>query len=105
MFEYLVQQIKPRRVQALHSIVKFVAMVFVLSVSIVLIERFKKFEDLSLLVHIFIVLFICALPAIYNTVISKEVMKTKLKRKVKKTLQRWNVKNSQRNGVVAEAIV
>ena len=76
LFEYLVEGIRPRRVQALHTIIKLVAMILVLSVSIILIERFKKFEELSLLVHIFITVFICALPFINKFLIVRDDMKT-----------------------------
>ena len=44
LFEYLVEKICPRRVQILHTLIKLVSMIFVLSVSIILMERFKKFE-------------------------------------------------------------
>ena len=101
MFEYLVEQIRPRRVQALHSVIKFVSVVFVLSVSIVLMERFRNFEDLSLFVHIFVILFICALPTIYHFAISKKEIKTKLRKKVKKAIFQWTEKKKQRNGIVA----
>ena len=89
LFEYLVEKIRPRRVQALHTIIKLVAMIFVLSVSIILMERFKKFEELSLLVHIFITVFICALPFIFNFLVVRDDMKTRVRHKVKKYLRKW----------------
>ena len=104
LFEYLVEQIRPRRVQALHTVIKFVSIVFILSVSIVLMDRLKKFEDLSLLIHVFITIFICALPIIYNLVISKENQKKKIKRKVNKHFKTWIDKTakSHQTGTIAQ---
>ena len=89
MFEFLVDHIRPRRVHIFHTVIRLVFMIFILTISIVLMERFEKFEDISLLVHIFITLFICALPTIYNSLISKEQKKQKLTRKIKKCLRSW----------------
>ena len=89
LFEHLIENIFPRRIQALHTVIKLVSLVFMLSISIILLGRFKKYEDLSLLVHIFITVFICALPAIYNSLVSKERNKMKLKKKIYKQIQNW----------------
>ena len=89
MFEFLVEHIRPRRVHILYTVIRVVIMVFILSISIVLMERFKKFEDISLLVHVFVTLFICAIPSIYHSMVSKESMKQKLTRKIKKHLRGW----------------
>ena len=89
MFEFLVEHIRPRRVRIFHTAIRCVIMVFILSISIVLMERFEKFDDISLLVHVFITLFICAIPYIYKSMISKENTKQKLTRKLKKHLRGW----------------
>ena len=89
LFEHLIENIFPRRIQALHTVIKLVSLVFMLSISIILLGRFKRYEDLSLLVHIFITVFICALPAIYNSLVSKERNKMKLKKKIYKQIQKW----------------
>ena len=89
MFEFLVDHIRPRRVHIFHTAMHFVIIVFILSISIVLMERFEKFEDISLLVHVFITLFICAVPNIYNSIFSKDKMKQKLTRKIKNHLRDW----------------
>ena len=89
MFEFLVEHIRPRRVHIFHTVIRCVIMVFILSISIVLMERFEKFDDISLLVHVFITLFICAIPYIYKSMISKERTKQKLTRKLKKHLRGW----------------
>ena len=88
MFEFLVDHIRPRRVQIFHTTLRFVTMVFILSISIVLMERFEKFEDISLMVHVFITLFICAIPTIFNMIFQKN-KKQKLTKKIKKHLRGW----------------
>lgn len=95
MFEYLEEQIRPRRIQMLQTIIQFLSIVFILAVSIVLMERFRTFEDLSLFVHVFFTIFICASPIIYYTVVSKGNRKARFKGKVKKNLWRWNEQNGK----------
>ena len=89
LFEYLVERIRPRRVHVLYTIIRFVIMVFILSISIILIQRFDKFDDMSLLVHVFITIFICALPNIYQSMVTKESIKRQMTRKLKKHLRYW----------------
>ena len=89
MFEFLVNHIIPRRVHIFHTVIRFVIIVFILSISIVLMEHLEKFEDISLLVHVFITLFICAIPNIYKSIFSKEKMKRKMTRKIKNHLRNW----------------
>ena len=89
LFEYLVDHIRPRRVQVLYTSIKLVFTVFVLTVSITLIDDFKRFENLSLFVHIFITMFICFLPRLYDNLIATRDSKQKLKSKVRTLLRMW----------------
>ena len=84
LFEDLIENIRPRRVQLFHTLLQLVTMVFVLTVSIEIMAKFEKFEDLSFFVHVFITMFICALPSIYNSVVSTEKGKKRLTRKIVK---------------------
>ena len=89
LFEYLVERIRPRRVNVLYTVIRFVIMVFILSISIILIQRFDKFDDISLIVHVLMTIFICALPNIYQSMISKESIQKQMTRKLKKHLRYW----------------
>ena len=89
LFEYLVDHIRPRRVQVLYTCIKLAFTIFVLTVSITLIDHFKRFEELSLFVHIFITLCICFLPRLYDNLIATRGSKQKLKSKVRNLLRMW----------------
>ena len=90
LFENLVENIRPRRVHIFHTLLQLSLMIFILCISINIMVMFQKFEDLSLFVNVFVTMFICALPAIYSSVISSEQRKLKLKRKIDKLLYAWN---------------
>lgn len=90
LFEYLVENIRPRRVHIFHTLLQLSLMIFILCISINIMVMFQKIEDLSLFVNVFVTMFICALPAIYSSVISSEQRKLKLKRKIDKLLCAWN---------------
>lgn len=89
IFEYLVENIRPRRVQVFSTIIQLASMIFVLTVSIVLIEHFDRFSDISVLIHVFMTMFICAVPTIYKFMVSQDYIKVKMTRKIKRCLRIW----------------
>ena len=97
MFEYLVENVRPRRVQVLRTCIRLVSMIFVLSISIILMESFNRFEDISLLIHVCVTVFACAVPTLYESVASKDNSKNKLTRKLKRCLREW-LNSSNRAG-------
>lgn len=64
LFNVIVDKHLPRRNQVLITILKFTSVIFVLTISVELLTRFHKFQELSLLTHVFTVLFVCSLPKI-----------------------------------------
>ena len=60
--------------------IKFVSIMFIESVSIVLMDRLKKLKT-CLSLSMYLLLYSCALPVIYNLVISKGNQKTNIKLK------------------------
>ena len=87
LFEYLINSVRPRRVQLLHTTLQLVSIIFFLSVSIEIMVRFQNIEELGFLIHVFIAIFICAMPSIYNSVVSKKQAEIKLVRKIMKSLK------------------
>ena len=64
LFYKVVDKHLPRRNQVLITVLKFISVVTILTISVELLITFNKFQDLSLVSHVFTVLFICALPKI-----------------------------------------
>lgn len=91
LFEYLVENIRPRRIQVFHTLLRLATMTFVLSISIEIMVMFEKFEELSFFVHVFVTMFICALPSIYCSVVSTQQGEVKLRRKINKYLLAWDL--------------
>ena len=91
LFEYLIAHIRPRRVQMFHNVLRLATMTFVLSISIEIMVKFEKFEELGFFVNIFVTMFICALPTIYYSIVSKGQDKVKLTRKINKLLRAWDL--------------
>ncbi|KAL4241138.1 hypothetical protein ACF0H5_001916 [Mactra antiquata] len=68
LFFFIICKLRPRRNQLMIALVKFISVVTVLTVSVELLISFNKLQELSLLSHVFTVLFVCALPKIIRMV-------------------------------------
>ena len=97
VFSYVVERHHPVRNQLANTLFKFISIVTILGISIELLVRFDKFEDLSLVSHVFTVLFVCALPKIIRVVIldrQEHMSRKKLTRKVQKSVEHLMRSNS-----------
>ena len=77
-------------IQVAYTLFQLFVIIFVVSVSLELLFRFDKFRDLSLLIHVFTALFICAMPKIIQSMCtadhSKRGQKQKLISDIKETI-------------------
>ena len=89
LFYVIVKKNLPRRNQLLITILKLTSVITILIVSVELLATFDKFKELSLVMHIFSVLFVCALPKIIHMMCwknRKEKARIKMKKKVFRTI-------------------
>lgn len=85
LFDTIVEHHRPCRNQVIITVFKFVCIVAILTISIDLIITFDKFEDVSLEVQVFTVLFICALPKIIHVLCLKR-NRANLRRRLRKEI-------------------
>lgn len=68
LFDAVVERIKPRRVKVFTSVVKIIVIVFIASVTLLLMLRMNEFNHIDVLVHVGTTLFICALPKLVEQI-------------------------------------
>ncbi|XP_060592786.1 uncharacterized protein LOC132747423 [Ruditapes philippinarum] len=88
LFYMVVDTHLPRRNQALITVLKFTSVVTILTISVELLITFNKFQDLSLVSHVFTVLFICALPKILRMMCVDNYRNHARKRKLRQGILR-----------------
>jgi hypothetical protein len=88
LFYMVVDTHLPRRNQALITVLKFTSVVTILTISVELLITFNKFQDLSLVSHVFTVLFICALPKILRMMCVDKYRNHARKRKLRQGILR-----------------
>ena len=67
MWEYIIERHQPRRIKVASTILQLTVVISILTISVDLLNRFNKFQELSLVSHVFTVLMICALPKILKS--------------------------------------
>ena len=68
LFDAVVEKIKPRRVKVFTSLVKILVIVFIASVTTMLMLHMNEFSHIDVLVHVGTTLFICALPKLVEQI-------------------------------------
>ncbi|XP_053392541.1 uncharacterized protein LOC128555111 [Mercenaria mercenaria] len=89
LFYKIVDRHLPRRNQVLITILKFTSVITILTISVELLITFDKFQELSLVTHVFTVLFICALPKIIKMMCLQNIRyqtRRKLQQKLLRTI-------------------
>ena len=67
LWEVIIERHRPRRVLVASTLLQLTIVISVLSISVDLLDRFNKFQELSLITHVFTVLAICTLPKIVKS--------------------------------------
>ena len=89
IFYWIIDKNLPKRNQLLITLLKMTSVVTILIISVNLLVTFDKFKELSIVEHVFTVLFICALPKILKRMCFqnfKNRTRHKMKQKVFKTI-------------------
>ncbi|KAL4241137.1 hypothetical protein ACF0H5_001915 [Mactra antiquata] len=97
LFLLIVDRHRPRRNQILITLLKFGSVITLLTISVELLITFDKIQDLSLVSHVFTVLFVCALPKLVRNLCMenyKSESKRRLRSKIKKTFL-WFLRHCQ----------
>ena len=68
LYDAIVERIKPRRVKVFTSLVKILVIVFIASVTTLLMLHLNEFNHIDVLVHVGTTLFICALPKLVEQI-------------------------------------
>ncbi|XP_060592788.1 uncharacterized protein LOC132747424 [Ruditapes philippinarum] len=98
LFYLIINTNLPRRNQLFITILKLSLVISVLVVSVKLLVAFDKFKDLSIVTHVFTVLFVCALPKIIKTMCLQKYRlraREEMKQRVFKTIT-YYVRNIER---------
>ncbi|XP_045210742.2 uncharacterized protein LOC123562158 [Mercenaria mercenaria] len=88
LFRIIVDRHLPRRNQVLITVLKFTSIITVLTISVKLLITFNRFQDLSLVSHVFTVLFICALPKIIRMMCMNNYKYKNRRRKLRQKITR-----------------
>ncbi|XP_053392537.1 uncharacterized protein LOC128555110 [Mercenaria mercenaria] len=106
LFYMIVDRHLPRRNQVLITILKFTSVITLLTISVELLVTFDKFQELSLISHVFTVLFICALPKIIKVMCLQSYRhrtRRKMQQKLFRTVAEY-VRNRTRNDRTSDDI-
>ena len=90
LWNLIIKRHRPKRIQVAYTLFQLFVIIFIVSVSLELLFRFDKFRDLSVLIHVFTALFICAMPKIIQSMCigdhRKRGQKQKLMSEIKETI-------------------
>ena len=89
LWNLIVKRHRPKRIQVAYTLFQLFAIISILSVSLELLFRFEKFRELSLIIHVFTALVICALPKIIKSMCTdhgQRHRKQKLLLQIKRTI-------------------
>jgi putative ribosome biogenesis GTPase RsgA len=92
LFDLIIRRVLPRRNQLLITMLKLTSVIIVLIISVQLLVTFDKLKELSLVTHVFTVLFVCALPKIVKMMCfnkHKDMAQRKMKQKVLMTITEY----------------
>ena len=67
LWEVIIERHRPRRILVATTVLQLCIVISVLSISVELLDRFNKFQELSLITHVFTVLAVCALPQLVKS--------------------------------------
>ena len=93
LWNFIIERHRPKRIQVAYTLFQLFVIISILIVSLELLFKFDKFRDLSLMVHVFTALFICALPKIIQSmciaVRGKRRREKKLLLEIKETITEY----------------
>ena len=90
LWELVIERHQARRLNMASTVLQLAVLISVLYISVELLERFNKFQELSVITHVFTVLAVCALPKIIRSMYIDKLCgqnKHQLVRDIENTIQ------------------